>query len=231
LIGLNVQRQQRAEGIGFAIPVKQVAATLMHFFSPEAYSWWFGAPLKPGFAPLTIAEVQPGSPAAKAGLQPGMRIIEVGGETPRTVVDFKEQMLAGGEPHEVAMVVQDGEKTRPVRVRLEAFDALVLRRTGLTLQEITPRSAAQLGLSEENKGLLITAVAKGSPAEAAELKPGMLLTAVDGTGLSAMNDFGLALTKKGADEKMPLGLILLQRVSPGFVQSVQARAELKLRGL
>ena len=60
LIGLNVAVGQ-GQGIGFAIPIKQVSAALSDFFTPELRdSMWFGARLKAS-APLTIASVQSGS--------------------------------------------------------------------------------------------------------------------------------------------------------------------------
>src|SRR6266699_2491008 len=70
LIGLNVAVYREGQGIGFAIPVKQVSEALAGFFSPEvSHSLWFGARLRQGPPPLTVAMVQPGGPSAKAGLR------------------------------------------------------------------------------------------------------------------------------------------------------------------
>src|SRR5207248_826670 len=91
LIGLNVAVFSQGQGIGFAIPVKQVSEALGSFFSPEvAHGLWFGARLKPGSAPLTITAIQPGGPAEKAGLRVGDKIARVNGKAPEGLVEFTD---------------------------------------------------------------------------------------------------------------------------------------------
>ncbi len=229
LIGISVAVYRQAQGIGFAIPVRQMSAALSEFFSPEiAYSMWFGARLKPDSSTLTIANVQPGSPAEKAGLKAGMVIAQVNGKPPHSLVDFSEQVLTTAESHEVSLVAFDGGTRRVMNVKLEPFESVVRRRTGLTLEEITPQAAARLKL-RDGQGLLITAVDKGSPAETAELKTGMLLTAIDTTVVNELRDFGFALINKGKDEAAKITVIVFQPVGDRFVQPVQGRADLKLR--
>jgi len=230
LIGLNVAVFNRAQGIGFAIPVKQVSAALAQFFSPEVnYSLWFGARLKPNTFPLEIAEVQPGSPASKAGLKTGMQVVSVNGKTPRSVVDFNEQIMAG-EGHSVALIVVENGQRRPVQVKLVPFEELIHQRTGLTLQEITPQMAARLHLRDgQGQGLLIEKVEPGSPAAAAELKSGMLLTGFGQTAINEVRDMGLALTSTNERPTAKLSLIVPQQISNGQVQLRQGTAEIKLR--
>jgi len=228
LIGLNVAVYNRAQGIGFAIPVKQVSAALAQFFSPEVnYSLWFGARLKPNTFPLEIAEVQPGSPASKAGLKTGMQVVSVNGKTPRSVVDFNEQIMTG-EGHSVALIVVENGQRRPVPVKLMPFEELIRQRTGLTLQEITPQMAARLRW-RDGQGLLIEKVEPGSPAAAAELKSGMLLTGFGQTAINEVRDMGMALTSASELATNKLSLIVPQQISNGQVQLRQATAEIKLR--
>ena len=231
LIGLNVAVYRQAQGISFAIPVRQIAATISDFFSPEGFSMWFGAKLKTDFAPLTISEVQPESPAAKAGLKAGMHIAEVNGVKPRTIVDFKEQMesTANSETHEVKLVALDGSTSHPVTVKLEPFDSVVKRRMGLTLGEITPQAAATLGLRDD-KGLLITSVEHGSPADVAELKDGMLITSIDGEGVNILRDFGGAVLKKSGGDSVHLNIIVRKPVGGNLWQILRGTVDLKLRG-
>lgn len=230
LIGLNVAVYRQGQGICFAIPVKQVASALAGFFSPEGFSMWLGAKLKTDFAPLTIAEVQPGSPAAKAGLKAGMHIVEVNGQKPRTLVDFGEQMAgtATSESHEATLAVFDAGVRQLVKVRLEPFESVVKRRAGLTLDEIKPQDAARLGLHDD-KGLLITSVEKDSPAALAELKAGMLLTSIDGTGVNELRDFGGTLVLKGKDEPAHLEIIAFKKIGERYVQPLRGKVDLKLR--
>ncbi|HEX7732560.1 MAG TPA: Do family serine endopeptidase [Rhodanobacter sp.] len=58
---------------------------------------------------------------------------------------------------------------------------------GLQSQDITPRIARLLGLSQD-KGVVITGVSAGSPAEQAGLQPGDVLTTVDGKPLRDVDE-------------------------------------------
>jgi len=238
LIGINVA-VERGQGIGFAIPIREVAAALSEFFSPEIFTGvWFGARLKAGIIPLTVAEVQTDSPAAKAGLKPGMQIAEVNGRQPHSLVSFLEQVVGRTNLFEgieltnvveaptqsvikqnfgptasrdVSLVVFDGGVKRNLTVKLQPFADIIQQRTGLTLGKVEPEDAAKIGLNV--KGLLITSVEKGSPADVAGLKAGMLVTYFDGAGQNDLRDFGSALVHKGPGEKAALTLVVLQRVA------------------
>src|SRR5205085_4987775 len=60
LIGLSVAVYREGQGISFAIPARRVSAALAEMYSPETlHSLWFGARVRPGVFPLTIASVQP----------------------------------------------------------------------------------------------------------------------------------------------------------------------------
>ncbi|MBN8247407.1 MAG: trypsin-like peptidase domain-containing protein, partial [Verrucomicrobia bacterium] len=76
LIGLNVAvfNPSYGQGIGFAIPVRQIHEALGEMLSGEAVGgYWFGGRLNGAERPLRVQSVQPGSPAAAAGLRPGTR--------------------------------------------------------------------------------------------------------------------------------------------------------------
>jgi len=253
LIGINVA-MERGQGIGFAIPIREVAAALSEFFSPEIFTGvWFGAKLKAGLTPLTVAEVQTGSPAAKAGLKPGMQIAEVNGRAPHSLVSFLEQVvgrtnlftdvdvtnvvdspaqadiksLVAPTARDVSLVVYDGGARRNLTVKLEPFSDVIMRRAGLTFGKIEPDDAARIGLNVQ--GLLVTSVEKDGPAEKANLKTGMMVTYFDGAPLNDLRDFGRALINKGPDGSASLTVVGFQRLSASYVQPVQGRVDLKLR--
>lgn len=229
LIGINVAVYSEGQGIGFAIPVRQISTAISQFFSPEvASSKWFGAWLKGGITPPTISEVQAGSPAAKAGLKPGMQIAEVNGKPTHSLVDFSDHMVGNLASDEVTLGIRDAGKQSTVRVKLEPFKDLVERRTGLVLKELTSDDAAQLGLRAP-EGLLIQSINPGSPAEKANLKPGMLVTAFDNNMINELRDLGFALINKGQDDSATLTLYALQRLGGPYVQAVQAKVDLTLR--
>ena len=185
LIGVNVAVFREGQGIGFAIPVKRVSAALAEMYSPEVLeSIWFGARVKPGGLPLTIASVQPESPAAKAGLRAGDQIVEVDGKIPRRFIEFVREMVAVGTARPVALTVQrkDGPQTVKLRlVRESSFfnSDLVRKKIGLTVEELTPETATVLGLGDK-RGVIITGVDPNTPAARAGLQTNMIITTVDG---------------------------------------------------
>ena len=100
-------------GVGFAIPVKQAAAALSDFFTPEwTDSVWFGAKVRAGPHPLTVTAVQPGSPADKAGLKGGDVIVEFGGQKIANIYDYTYALDAAriGQSVEI-VVVREGKRT------------------------------------------------------------------------------------------------------------------------
>ena len=70
LIGINVAIYQGAQGIGFAIPIKEVREALADVFNPETASRWFGAHVSVT-PPLVVKKIDPDSPAEEAGLKVG----------------------------------------------------------------------------------------------------------------------------------------------------------------
>jgi len=170
MIGINgaVYREGQGMGVGFAIPVKQVAAALSEFFTPEAANaYWFGARVGSFNPPLKITVVQPRSPAEKAGLRVGQRILTVNGKTPRSLVDFHRLVTANEKNLTATIQVEANGQRRSITTQMITFQELVRQRLGVSLRNVT------------GDGVLIEQVEKNSPADKAKLQPGFLLTAVD----------------------------------------------------
>ncbi len=189
LIGINVAvlrnyQGEVAEGIGFAIPIKRVIEALSDIFPTEfVKGFWFGARVKVGTSPLVVMSVQPQSPAGKAGLNPGDAIVQVNGKPPKSFIDFAD-LLASGSDAEVTLKLQRGRAQKEVPVRLvpekSVFNAALIRdRLGLELEEVTPDLSARDRV-RASEGYLITGVLRDSPAAAAGLERGILVTGIDG---------------------------------------------------
>jgi serine protease Do len=79
---------------------------------------------------------------------------------------------------------------------------------GLTVQDITPELAQQLGLSSGEKGVVISSVEPGSPAGEAGLRRGDVIQEVNRHGVRNLHDYNGALEKAKQDRTV---LFLVKR--------------------
>jgi serine protease Do len=237
LIGINVAvlneyMGQPAQGIGFAIPIKRVLEALSDIFPTEfVKSYWFGARVKVGTTPLVITSVQPQSPAGKAGLQTGDAIQQVNGKAPKSFIDFAELLASGAEKSET-LAVQRGAAQKDITVRLvpekSVFNAQMIRdKLGLKLEDMTQRTAERYGL-DASDGFYVAAVDPDSPAGAAGMQSGMLITSIDGQLPSDLCEAAKLLYAKKKGDTVQLGFPVLQRMGAFNVRS-QGVVELAVR--
>ncbi|HZV34361.1 MAG TPA: trypsin-like peptidase domain-containing protein [Verrucomicrobiae bacterium] len=204
LIGLNVAILSKAQGIGFAIPIKLVNAALSEIVTPELSSkqLWFGARVKPVSLPLMVTTVESNSPADKAGLKPGDQIVRVNGHPPRGLIDFNQE-LVNSEKQDVVLAVKTGNESREITVHLvlekDFFNAaLIEKRIGVTLQKMDAQLAGYFGLDSAN-GFIVADVDAKSPA-ANNLQAGCLVSSIEGqTPPDMISAAKLVFTKKPGD--------------------------------
>jgi serine protease Do len=232
LIGINVAIYREGQGIGFAVPVKRITAAMSEIYSPEELeSLWFGARVRPGTSPLQVMSVQVESPAGKAGLQAGDRILQVNGKTPRSFMDFIRYLREAKDKQDVNLAIERSETKKKISLRLvpekSFFNAdLIRKKTGLTVQELTPDLAQAMGVRGE--GLLVAAVDLMSPAADADLQRGMLITSIDGQPADNIVGTAKRLYNKGKGDKVAMEVII-PRQRGAYVQYLQGRVELTIR--
>jgi len=237
LIGINVAvlnefEGQRAQGIGFAIPIRRVLEALSDIFPTEyVKGYWFGARVKVGTTPLVITSVQAQSPAGQAGLQAGDAILQVNGKPPRSFIEFTD-LLAAGAGSNLALSVRRDAALKEIALRLlpekTVFNAgMIYEKLGLKLEELTPPLAARYGVGP-NDGFLITAVEADSPAAAAGLQRGILVTAIDGQLPADLCAAAKLLYSKRKDDRVPLEIAVPQRMG-NFNVLRQGAVELAVR--
>jgi serine protease Do len=224
VIGINNAIDQRAQNIGFAIPinsVKQVLAqlktkgsvtrgyigVLARDLTPELAEK-LGAP-KDLRAPF-VTEAYAGEPAAKAGIKNYDVILEL---NHKPVHSFAELIVAvtafssgetvpvklirAGKTQELSLKVgqrpgsedegkaagknkKNGKKKKP---SLPTVD------TGMSVEDITPDIARELGLPPELRGVVIASVQAGGPADEAGLARGDVILEVDRKPLKDVEGF------------------------------------------
>jgi S1-C subfamily serine protease len=151
---------------------------------------------------------------------------------PRGFVQFVNRLRAVKEKEAIALVIQRGRERKTVSVRLVPESTyfnprLVLQKTGLSLQELTPRLAQSMGLRGAT-GLLISNVEPRSSAAAAELKHGMVLTAAGGEPLTDVVQFAKLLAAKRAGDKIRVE-VLFQIQRGAYIQLREDAVDLGIK--
>lgn len=221
LIGINVAvvRQGQGMGAGFAIPAKQISAALVEFFMPEVtHALWFGARVaQAGTDPLVISAVQNGSPADKAGLHPGQRVVQVNGEIPKDLVDFHRYITADTNRYQATLQVEQNGERRTIKTQLVPFDDLIRQKLGLVLLNLTSQTAASSPV-KPGQGLFIDEVEKNSPAAKAQLQRGFLLTAIDDRATGDLISVADVLSTKKSGDPARLTVVVPRRISNSYVE-------------
>ncbi len=172
-----------------------------------------------------INEVTRNSPGDKAGLKADDVVVSIDGKKvesssglSRTVAlrppgsTVNLGVIRSGKPQDVKVTLTsrpgdldrlgDARGPRPGGGKTQK-DESNRQRIGLTLQSIDPRTAEANGLP--TKGAVITEVQPGSPADAAELAPGMVVTEAAGKKVASADDLSRVLK-----EAKPGSTILLR---------------------
>jgi S1-C subfamily serine protease len=227
LIGLNVAIYRQGHGIGFAIPIKQVTEALSEMFVPEATkSVWFGARIKAGPYPLAVTEVEPESPAEKAGLQKGDVIVQVDGKTANGFIQCTE-FISNSPRHEVTLAVQRKGARREIRARMVDLAEVVRLKLGMSAQEMTQDLAENFGYNRRD-GLLIAEVDPDGPAARADLKPGYLLAGIDRQPTPDLLSAVSVLTGKKKGDRAEL-TITVRRQRGAFISLNQGNVPVRVR--
>jgi S1-C subfamily serine protease len=228
LIGLNVAVYQQGQGIGFAIPVKQVAEALSQFYTPEVSgALWFGARVKRSGPGVTVSFVQPGSPAAEAGIKMGQQIEAVNGVAPLTLIQFNELLCADAD-HEVTLRTRSESGVEAHRVRMIPFEEMIASKLGLTVMFLGNDSDARYRIPGRS-GLYITAVEPRGPAARAGLRTGMFLAALGDQEARALLAVATVISATRSGDTLRVTVVEPKRVGAGFVRYQQQMLKVQVR--
>jgi serine protease Do len=154
-------------GLGFAIPIdraRRVARDLLE--GGEIKRIWLGTTVQAAdpnrwgrSRRVEIASVAAGSPAQRAGLRPGMMIEAVGGRTVHTPLDWEARLLDVRVGEAVEIQVQEGGRSRVVRIAAEGLPSLAAERVqaldDVQLVTLTAGIRAERGLTGEAGALIV----------------------------------------------------------------------------
>jgi len=216
VVGINTAIVASGQGIGFAIPInvaKEVIPQLqkrgkvtrggigvyVQKMTPDLAKS-FGLEENKG---ALVADVIPGSAAEAGGIRRGDVIIKFNGKDIDEMNELPRMVAATPVGKEVEVVVLREGKKVPLRLKVgELKDEPPAREAsekskaemGMTVQDLTPEMARQLGLSDPS-GVVVTAVESGSPADESGVQRGDVIREVNGQTIRKMADYQAALSK------------------------------------
>jgi len=172
---------------------------------------------------VLITEVVPDSPADKAGIQRRDIIRKINDKTVEDWQSFRNEvaMLKPGTKINLTLL-RDG-KEKQVQVEIGSLDegeiamagaSEASRKLGVQVQELTEELAKRFGYGQA-KGVIVTEVAEGSPAERAGITAGILIVSVNRQDVKTVEEFNEAL-----QDSVKTGKVLLLVRNERFAQYV-----------
>jgi serine protease Do len=218
VIGINTAILASGQGIGFATPsniaksvipqletkgkvVRGMIGVQVQNVTPElAKSFGMAEPKG-----ALVGQVNPNTPAAKAGIHRGDIIIEFNGhpihemnELPRLVADTapgsKATLKVLREGKEKTLHLTITELTDEKQAQAKEEGAAEKTPLGLEVQNLTPALAQQFRL-RDNQGVVVIRVESGTPAAEAGIRSGDMVLEVNGTAVATVKEFRSAIGK------------------------------------
>jgi serine protease Do len=211
LIGINTAIYQKAQGIGFAIPIKKVKNIVreliregvVHFpwlgleiqeLTPELRAY-FG--LHKEGSGVLVSDVAENGPAKQAGVRRG-DIIQVIGEYPIPSQSEYYEVLSEFVPNDsldIQILRKGKEMIFTVRAKVFPLDQalqMVEQRMGIRVGEAAQEILEKYGL---DSGVSIQGVIKGSEAERTGLEPGDLILKINELPTKTLDEFKKAIRR------------------------------------
>jgi serine protease Do len=233
VIGINTAIIAQGQGIGFAIPINMANELLPQLEKGKVIRGWIGVMIQditPELAKsfglksskgVLVSDIVKGSPAEKAGLQTGDIIRRFDGKEVENAHKLSQMAAATAPNTTVKIDVLRKGKAETVSLEVgtmpEEGQKIISPQKesdwGITVQELTPQLAQQLGLDSGTTGVVISDITQGSPAAEAGLRPGDLITEVNHKGINNLNDYQQALKQLKKNNNL---LLLVKRGSGAF---------------
>lgn len=211
------------QGIGFAVPSNMTKSVMSQLIKEgKVTRGWLGVTIQDVTSELAgefglkestgaiITDIFSGSPAEKSGMKRGDIIIEVEGKAIKNVVSLRNMIAQSKVGSRLKLkVIRDG-KTIPFEIAIVEFPSETAEITsqqqpekavkdenslaGFRVMDITDEIAKQLGLSNNEKGVVIVSVAPGSASEEAGLKKGDVVQEINKKRVVSLSDFNKAVS-------------------------------------
>jgi serine protease Do len=215
VIGINTLivtgGERQSSGVGFSVPINIAKDILPQLRDKgKVVRGWVGIAIEPMREEVAktfklkeatgalVTQVQPGSPAEKAGLAPEDVVVKADARKIGDNGDLSRYIASRPPGSTVKLEVIRGGVEKSFSVVLGTFpdeasddDNPEARRgkLGMTLQNLTPAVAERLELPRGTKGPVVTDVEAGEPAEKAGLVARDVIVSVNGNPVSSVEQF------------------------------------------
>jgi serine protease Do len=180
-----------------------------------------------------VGDVTPDGPADKGGIKRGDIITQFDSKKVANSTELRN-LVAQADPGSAAKItlLRDGKEMqvtvalgerpkgrggRESQPEQQQPDEQTSKKLGLSMQNLTPDIAQQLGYLHEH-GVVITDVSSGSPAEDAGLQQGDLIKEVNRVAVATTREFNRIVARLGSGESVAL---LVQREQNTFYVAIQ----------
>jgi serine protease Do len=228
VVGINTAIISGGQGIGFATPVNIAKDLLPQLKSKgKVTRGWLGVVIQkvtPEIASsfglkdsegALVSDVSEGSPAEKAGIMRGDVIVSFNGKKVKEMDALPRLVGATDVGKTVKLgIVREGKLIEKDVVVAELRDdvmqaskkPVVEKNYGLVVQDITPDIARHLNL-KDRRGVIVTDVQPGSPAQEADIRSGDIILEVARKPVRNVTDFQEALKRANLKQ----GVVMLMK--------------------
>ncbi len=219
LIGINTAIFSRTggyQGIGFAVPTNMVRPLMSQLIQKgKIVRGWLGVTIQemtPEIAQkfgleksrgALVSDITKGSPAEKAGILRGDIVIEFNRKEVKDVASLRNmvsqskvgsdvliKILRSGKEYTVRLVVAElPREVAEVAPDQMPDDSEMGAFSGLTVMGLTKEIARQLGLSKDERGVVVVKVEPATPADEAGIKKGDIIKEIDRKQISNLEDY------------------------------------------
>ena len=228
LIGINTAIFSKTggyQGIGFAVPSNMVRPLMSQLIQKgKIIRGWLGVTIQemtPEIAQkfgleksrgALVSDVTKGSPAEKAGILRGDIVIEFNRKEVKDVASLRNMVSQSKVGSDVLIKIMRSGKEYTVRLVVAELprevaevapdqmpdDSEMGAFTGLTVMGLTKEIARQLGLSKDERGVVVVKVEPATPADEAGIKKGDIIKEIDRKQISNLEDYNriASITKR-----------------------------------
>jgi len=195
LLGIVTAIYEEGKGIGFAIPIEDVASMLAEFSEAKRgiLGLFFERKKDEKGSYLYVTDVIQGSPAERYGIKTGDRIIELNKKRIREGMKIHAVLVRGREGVPTQIKIARGNE--PITITVNSSETvgylplpLPERLLGVRLSDIQGYMKLKFRIREKN-GVIVTKVFKGGIGERYGLRPGDVILKINNKDAESVTDF------------------------------------------